>query len=230
MYDRRTPTRAFTLIELLVVVAIIAMLISILLPALGRAKENGRRAVCLSNLHHLGVAFKQYFNDHDDILPDAAMLPSANPEDPNADDYHPPITEHLKAYARDPELFRCPSDMPGKVERDEELRGKTFWETENTSYEYTFIISTLSEVLGVVGIRAKVSVGDTYIKWALPIPPPENARRFLQVRTSDLHLLKEYAPYHGRRGKEEIVHTLYADCHVEEHWRMWDWPEDPENR
>lgn len=59
----------FTLIELLVVVSIIALLVSILMPALGRAREQGRRAVCASNLHQLGIAQICYAQDADSWLP-----------------------------------------------------------------------------------------------------------------------------------------------------------------
>jgi prepilin-type N-terminal cleavage/methylation domain-containing protein/prepilin-type processing-associated H-X9-DG protein len=59
----------FTLIELLVVVAIIAVLVAILLPALSRARETARTAVCTSNLRQIGYAFHQYANDNYDFLP-----------------------------------------------------------------------------------------------------------------------------------------------------------------
>lgn len=67
----RTSRRlqAFTLIELLVVVAIIALLISILLPALRAAKEQGKMAKCLSNLKSLNTSTATYLVEYDDKYP-----------------------------------------------------------------------------------------------------------------------------------------------------------------
>lgn len=61
--------KGFTLIELLVVVAIIALLISILLPSLARAREIAKRAVCAANLSSIGKAVKVYSNENGDYYP-----------------------------------------------------------------------------------------------------------------------------------------------------------------
>lgn len=60
----------FTLIELLVVIAIIAILASILLPALSKARERGKRAVCMGNLRQAYTAMLTYCSDYDGFVPD----------------------------------------------------------------------------------------------------------------------------------------------------------------
>jgi len=59
----------FTLIELLIVIAIIALLMAILLPALSRAREMGKRAVCLTQLRQLQLAWNMYCDDNEDKVP-----------------------------------------------------------------------------------------------------------------------------------------------------------------
>ena len=76
--------RAFTLIELLVVITVIAILASLLLPALAKAKESARRAVCKSNEHQVGLAVMMYGDDNKSFLL------------PGVDNQNPPETHTIR--------------------------------------------------------------------------------------------------------------------------------------
>jgi len=77
--QRRIFLTGFTLIELLVVIAIIAILMAILMPALNRAREQGRRSVCLSNLKQLTLAWSLYADDYDGKIVNSDVSYSGNP-------------------------------------------------------------------------------------------------------------------------------------------------------
>jgi len=66
---KRLRRSGFTLIELLVVIAIIAILAAMLLPALARAKENGKKMNCISNLHQMGFGLLMYPDDSGGFIP-----------------------------------------------------------------------------------------------------------------------------------------------------------------
>lgn len=87
--------------ELLVVIAIIALLMGILIPALGRARQQGKKIACLSNMRQIGIALQAYLIDNDNRLPPSSCVLS----DPNG--YWLRI---LTKYTREGLLFRCPSD------------------------------------------------------------------------------------------------------------------------
>ncbi|MDR3707544.1 MAG: DUF1559 domain-containing protein [Capsulimonadaceae bacterium] len=94
-------TRGFTLIELLVVIAIIAILAAILFPVFAQAREKARATACLNNEKQLGLAFTQYCQDYDEMLPCGNQGPLTLGEGWSAQLY--PYVKSLAAYV-------CPDD------------------------------------------------------------------------------------------------------------------------
>ena len=80
MFASRPKSRlAFTLVELLVVIGIIAVLISILLPAMGKAREQAKTVQCLSNLRQLGTGIQMYISEQRYMLPAGYFNDGATP-------------------------------------------------------------------------------------------------------------------------------------------------------
>jgi prepilin-type N-terminal cleavage/methylation domain-containing protein/prepilin-type processing-associated H-X9-DG protein len=95
--------RGFTLIELLVVIAIIAILAAILFPVFSRAREQARKAACLSNTKQIGQALAMYIQDWDETLPIWFYPCRGGPRGALA------WTEQLYPYVKNWQVFQCPS-------------------------------------------------------------------------------------------------------------------------
>ena len=153
----RRPAAGFTLIELLVVIAIIAILASLLLPALARAKEKATAVQCLSNLRQLNLALLMYADDHDGIFPGAASRGSYEPmrEDwiffnvnravANKEFFNNPKNSAIGPYIGSftTNLFRCPAD------RDVLLRARAFAKNPASGNPYLYSYSLTSVVSDV---------------------------------------------------------------------------------
>ncbi len=104
--------RAFTLIEILVVIAIIGILAGLLFPAFSRARANGRRATCASNLKQLGLAFNLYAQDHRKypFVDDGVETDSDGTRECLAWPFR--IYPYVKSVA----VFKCPSFPKGELD------------------------------------------------------------------------------------------------------------------
>lgn len=104
----------FTLIELLTVIAIISLLAAILFPVFGRARENARRASCLSNLKQIGLGVMQYVQDWDEYYPISRGADYASMVSTNGTSWGE-WKIRTYPYVKSEQVYNCPSGTVQKM-------------------------------------------------------------------------------------------------------------------
>jgi len=135
--------RAFALTELMLIIAIIAVLASLLLPALSSAKEQAKLIKCVSNQKQIGLALKLYQDDNNTKFPRLGNAPweygggDGNRSYPTFEATLAATNRPLWPYTRSRELFKCPADRGYDI-RPYYPPIKSWFATSGTSYNYNW--------------------------------------------------------------------------------------------
>ena len=112
------------MIELLTVIAIIACLVSLLMPAIGQVRQKADTLKCISNLRQIGASLLLYANDHDQRMPIIESWPSQPLYSPS--DGAQSMLQALGSYGVATAVLQCPAD----------LRGANYFAKEGSSYQW----------------------------------------------------------------------------------------------
>lgn len=212
--------KGFTLVELLVVIGIIALLISVLLPSLNKARSAAVRATCQSNMQQLGQLWHMYANDYKGAFPDAAqgygtweLITDWQKED-----------FKTRYKMRNGKVFYCPAFMgfTGGASPDEDWDRNSGSSASGTTWVigYSIYASSLNAKLWNDSLKNNLA------------PPYRANERALADRPLLIDITLKYGPpytpaitwaysshFDSRVNKPQGANTLFGDGHVA--WKNW---------
>jgi prepilin-type N-terminal cleavage/methylation domain-containing protein len=133
MVSRSKNGGAFTLLELLVVTIIIGVLLAVMVPALGAARQRAGRIACGQTLHGLGIGLRAYLSEHGERFPVSAQMPSVNTG-------CEPLPRTLASQVTAARAFRCPADNEGYVRPGDHRSFPSYFAGEGLSYDYNMTL------------------------------------------------------------------------------------------
>lgn len=224
--------RGFTLIELLIVIAIIAILAAILFPVFARARENARRASCLSNIKNMGLAMMQYAQDYDERLPRTVTCGSSMLETGKTTSntstcptgYYTHLWQHsVYPYVKSPQAYLCPSST-------------TNWDGSSTGrmpFGYnnilngTHLAAILTPATTIMLADTDQAIANSYLLMPYPnganwSPPDDRHLETFNMVYADGHAksqkLSNWVPV---AGAQPWVASLNANCWTSSKWKLW---------
>ena len=207
----------FTLIELLVVISIMALLMAILVPSLNHAREQSRRTACATNLQQIGVGFRGYLNESSDRLPYASYMPSVGPAPLDAGSKPIYFADVMLPFlGKQAKVFECRSDTPGRTDRGVPNEGKSYFQSERSSYEYlgTKAIVRINDEMTLLMGKSTAEAASLLGRPRHPPHPGEPAHPAVKVPENTFYICRDYENFHGQGGKPGARRYLYTDGHV----------------
>jgi prepilin-type N-terminal cleavage/methylation domain-containing protein len=220
MQSHLSRMRAFTLVELLVVIGIIAVLISLLLPALQSARDSANTVACMSNSRQIGLAMQMYVNDSRGWLPpvQSSVFGMVNGA-------YPFTHQYLQAmyHREDPRPWICPVDHLKLIGNDPSNPGyrgpyaRVYSGTLDAYYSYAINVSLPRKRTAVYPGVLSATAGNPFNYKRIRRPSEAayliEAGHSITVAYSTLVSLPRYARYDHSKKKKMTV--TFCDGHSE---------------